>query len=97
VSDSDVHCFRTCWLREVGLIDREDKRWFYHTPTCQTTQQNFVSVSIQEFYPALVVLAYGVMGSVGVLAMEILFFKGKQVNCCAFGFTSCVTVRRGRE
>lgn len=85
------HCFRTCWLREIGLIDREDKRWFYHKPKCETAGQNFVSVGIQEFYPVLVVLAYGIVGSVGVLIIEILFFKRQQINC-ALDFTNNVTV-----
>jgi hypothetical protein len=93
-----IQCFRTCWLREVGLIDREDKQWFYHKPECQTAGQNFVSVGIQEFYPALVVLAYGIIGSVGFLAMEMLFFKAKQVNYCTSCSLSCVTaIHRGGQ
>ena len=88
----NIYCFRTCWLREVGLLDREDKRWFYHKPKCESAGQNFVSVGIQEFYPALVVLAYGIMGSIGILVTEILFFKRLQANCCALNFISNVTV-----
>jgi hypothetical protein len=84
-------CFRTCWLREVGLIDREDKRWFYHKPKCETAGQNFVSVGIQEFYPALVVLAYGIIGSIGILVIEILFFNRLQAKCFALYFVSEVT------
>jgi len=88
----NISCFRTCWLREVGLIDREDKRWFYHKPKCETAGQNFVSVGIQEFYPAVVVLAYGIIGSIGFLVIEILFFKRLQKNCFALHFVREVTV-----
>jgi hypothetical protein len=88
----NIQCFRTCWLREVGLVDREDKRWYYQKPRCETAGQNFVSVGIQEFYPALVVLGYGIIGSVGFLVMEVLFSKRKQMNCCALGSASNVTV-----
>jgi hypothetical protein len=89
---SNIYCFRTCWLREVGLIDRENKCWFYHKPKCETAGQNFVSVGIQEFYPVLVVLAYGIIGSALILVTEILFFKRQQANCCALHFISDVTV-----
>jgi hypothetical protein len=82
------HPSRTCWLRETGLIDREDGRWFYHKPKCETAGQNFVSVGIQEFYPALVVLAYGIVGCIGILIIEILFYKRQQINCCALDFTN---------
>jgi hypothetical protein len=88
----NIHCCRTFWLREVGLIDREDKRWFYHKPKCETAGHNFVSVGIQEFYPALVILAYGIIGSIGILITEILFFKRQQVGCCALGYTTNVRV-----
>jgi hypothetical protein len=63
-------------LREVGLINREEKHWFYHKPKCETAGQIFVSVGIQEFYPALVVLAYGIIGSIGILVTEIIFSRG---------------------
>jgi hypothetical protein len=79
-------------LREVGLLDREDKRWFYHKPQCETAGQNFVSVGIQEFYPALVVLAYGIIGSIGFLIIEILFFKRLKAKSFASHFVSKVTV-----
>jgi hypothetical protein len=82
-------------LREVGLVDREDKRWFYHKPKCESAGQNFVSVGLQEFYPVLVVLGYGIIGSIGILVVEILFFKRLQVNCCAFHVISKVTVMHG--
>jgi hypothetical protein len=79
-------------LREVGLIDHEDKRWYYHKPKCETAGQNFVSVGIQEFYPALVVLAYGIICSTGILVIEIIFFKRLQANCCASRFIGDVTI-----
>ena len=81
-------------MREVGLIDREEKRWYYQKPKCETAGQNFVSVGIQEFYPALLVHAYGIIGSIGILVTEILFFKRQQANCCALRFIGDVKVIR---
>jgi hypothetical protein len=79
-------------LREVGLLDREDKRWFYHKPKCESAGQNFVSVGFQEFYPALVVLAYGIFGSIAILVTEILFFRKLHPNCCDLHLIREVTV-----
>jgi hypothetical protein len=73
-------------------MDREEKRWFYHKPKCETAGQNFVSVGIQEFYPALVVLVYGIFGCIGILIIEVLFFKRQQINCCALEFSNNVTL-----
>ncbi|KAJ4445582.1 hypothetical protein ANN_12263 [Periplaneta americana] len=73
---------RTCWLREVGLVDRENRRWFYQKPKCETAEQNFVSVGIQDFYPALVVMAYGAVFSIGMLIMEVIYYRKKEFPSC---------------
>ncbi|KAJ9593929.1 hypothetical protein L9F63_014643 [Diploptera punctata] len=41
------------WLREIGFVGREYKRWFYQTPKCDSNSQGFVSVRLLDFYPVL--------------------------------------------
>ena len=66
-----VPCYRARWLREIGFVGREYKRWYHQKPKCADNSQGFVSVRIQDFYPALVVLAYGIVLSVVILILEI--------------------------
>nr|CAD7267200.1 unnamed protein product [Timema shepardi] len=51
---------RLRWLREVGMINREWKRWVTEKPRCDTHYSGFISVGIEDFYPALLVLTYGI-------------------------------------
>ncbi|KAJ9598629.1 hypothetical protein L9F63_010683 [Diploptera punctata] len=81
---------RVSLLRETGLLDREDKKWFHQKPKCETAGQNFVIVNFQDFYPALLVLAYGILGSIGILMAELLY-KKKQRLCTSFTSSSTVT------
>jgi uncharacterized BrkB/YihY/UPF0761 family membrane protein len=75
-----LHFFRARWIREIGFVDREYKRWYHQKPKCSDNSQGFVSVKIQDFYPALVVLAYGILLSVAVLILEI-FYNKIQLRC----------------
>ena len=68
---------RARWLREIGFVGREYKRWYHQKPKCADNSQGFVSVRIQDFYPALVVLAYGILFSFVVLVLEIIYSKFK--------------------
>ncbi|XP_069704780.1 ionotropic receptor 75a-like [Periplaneta americana] len=63
------------WLKESGLSDREYKFWVIQFPKCQGHTESFTSVRIQDFYPALLVLAYGAAISVGILVLEMVYFK----------------------
>ncbi|XP_063237907.1 uncharacterized protein LOC134539650 [Bacillus rossius redtenbacheri] len=60
------------WLREVGLVRREWLRWVAERPRCASSGAVFVSVGVQEFRPALEVLAHGAALSAAVLAAELL-------------------------
>ena len=70
-----VFCCRARWLREIGFVGREYKRWYHQKPKCADNSQGFVSVRIQDFYPALVVFAYGVALSLVILILEIAYSK----------------------
>jgi len=70
-----VPCYRARWLREIGFVGREYKRWYHQKPKCADNSQGFVSVRIQDFYPALVVFAYGVALSLVILILEIAYSK----------------------
>ncbi|KAJ4439290.1 hypothetical protein ANN_07411 [Periplaneta americana] len=70
----------TRWLRESGILDREDKYWIAQFPKCQGHAESFTSVRIQDFYPALLVLAYGAAISVGLLVLENLYSSLKSVK-----------------
>jgi hypothetical protein len=61
---------RARWLREIGLVGREYKYWFYQKPKCDSNSQGFVSVRIQDFYPVLFILLFGIVSSLGILVAE---------------------------
>ncbi|KAJ9591143.1 hypothetical protein L9F63_002298 [Diploptera punctata] len=63
------------WLRETGIMDREVKRWYYQKPQCISGVQNFVSVGIQDFYPTMVILSYGILFSIAMLVLETIYCK----------------------
>jgi hypothetical protein len=75
------HSYRARWLREIGFVGREYKRWYHQKPKCADNSQGFVSVRIQDFYPALVVLAYGILFSVAILFLEV-FYNKIHLRCC---------------
>jgi hypothetical protein len=62
-------------MKEAGMVGREEAQWYYPKPQCVSNGQNFVSVGIQDFYPALVILAYGILLSIIILAAEMLYNK----------------------
>ncbi|PSN35598.1 hypothetical protein C0J52_20449 [Blattella germanica] len=63
------------WLREAGMIKREYKRWFIQRPKCDSDSRGFVSVRIKDFYPVLVILSFGIAGSLMFFALELLHHK----------------------
>lgn len=72
---------RARWLREIGLVGREYKRWFYQKPKCDSNSQGFVSVRIQDFYPVLFILWFGIISSVGIFVAKILYNTVGGVKC----------------
>ncbi|XP_063239807.1 glutamate receptor ionotropic, kainate glr-3-like [Bacillus rossius redtenbacheri] len=57
-------------VREVGLLAREKARWGTDKQRCQDRGAVFVSVGLQDFRPALLVLAYGMLLSAAILLLE---------------------------
>ncbi|KDR16068.1 hypothetical protein L798_10080 [Zootermopsis nevadensis] len=64
---------RARWLREIGLVGREYKRWFYQKPKCDSNSQGFVSVRILDFYPVLFILLFGIICAIGIFVAEVLY------------------------
>jgi hypothetical protein len=70
-------------IHERGLQTRENLRYYQKKPKCAGMGSSFVSVGIVDCYPALLLLLYGLLISVGVLLLEIRvhrrseFFKSK--------------------
>ncbi|KAJ9593926.1 hypothetical protein L9F63_014640 [Diploptera punctata] len=67
------------WLREIGFMKREYARWYDPKPKCSDNSQAFVSVRLQDFYPALLMFLYGVILSLVFFFLEFLcyFFQNK--------------------
>nr|CAD7414927.1 unnamed protein product [Timema poppensis] len=68
------------WLKEVGLMEREWKLWISQKPKCQKHDTEFTSVGFQDFYPALMVLAYGLLFASVLMLMEIFFTKSLHIG-----------------
>ncbi|KAJ4439298.1 hypothetical protein ANN_07420 [Periplaneta americana] len=64
-------------LKETGMTDRAFKRWFPQKPICGANSQGFVSVRIKDFYPTLVVLSIGLLGSIVLIFIELIYHKAK--------------------
>ncbi|XP_013143438.1 PREDICTED: uncharacterized protein LOC106107219 [Papilio polytes] len=58
---------------EHGLQYRENRRLYERRPTCSGSDGNFVSVSMVDCYPAILVLSYGVLIAVFILLFELLY------------------------
>lgn len=60
-------------LAENGLLYRTLRFWNYPRPEClDSSDSASFHVGLQELYPALIILACGMMTSVGILIMEII-------------------------
>jgi uncharacterized protein (DUF983 family) len=60
------------------MLGREETRWNYQKPRCETNGQTFVSVGIKDFYPTLVILSYGILLSIVMLVVEVVYNKHQQ-------------------
>ncbi|XP_045497539.1 ionotropic receptor 75a-like [Colias croceus] len=59
-------------LQEHGLQQRENRMLYEKRPKCLGRQENFVSVSMVDCYPAILILSYGCLLAVILLILEIL-------------------------
>ncbi|XP_069698811.1 uncharacterized protein [Periplaneta americana] len=77
-------------LHEVGLQVRENLRFYHGKPKCENSGSNFMSVGIVDFYPALLVVTYGVLLSITVLMLEIFVHKRQVIRLCSLQSKSLV-------
>ncbi|XP_011700362.1 PREDICTED: glutamate receptor ionotropic, delta-1-like [Wasmannia auropunctata] len=66
-------------LREYGLKYREEYRLYTKKPVC-TSQTSFITIGFTECRFALVIMGYGILFSVIVLAFELLWHKKQTVH-----------------
>lgn len=57
-------------IREHGIQDRLNHKIYPKRPLCEGSSQNFDSVRLSDFYPALLVFLYGVLLSIFFLVVE---------------------------
>ncbi|XP_073963211.1 ionotropic receptor 75a-like [Choristoneura fumiferana] len=62
-------------IQEHGLATRVNHLIYVKKPVCAVRGGRFVSVSIVDFYPSLLVLLYGLVLAVVLLGMEILYHR----------------------
>nr|CAD7409507.1 unnamed protein product [Timema cristinae] len=62
-------------LQERGFQSWAWNRFYTKKPECISRGSSFMSVGLIDCYPAMLVLVYGAMCSIGVLVLEILVYK----------------------
>ncbi|XP_076290416.1 ionotropic receptor 75a-like [Lasioglossum baleicum] len=67
-------------LHETGVKSRDERLLFTARPKCHG-QYNFISIGITECYFALVSVGYGVLLSLFVLVLELLWYKWYSQQC----------------
>ncbi|XP_055902992.1 uncharacterized protein LOC129939137 [Eupeodes corollae] len=63
------------WQREVGLMNREELKWFPQKPKCEGSVGGFVSIGLTECRYAFALFGYGFGLAVSMLFVEILMKK----------------------
>ncbi|KAL0892970.1 hypothetical protein ABMA27_014639 [Loxostege sticticalis] len=66
-------------IQEHGLQARENRLLYEKRPKCSGRESNFVSVSMVDCYPALLILSYGCLVSVIFLVFEYLFHQKQTI------------------
>ncbi|XP_061377211.1 ionotropic receptor 75a-like [Danaus plexippus] len=66
-------------LQEHGLQQRENRLLYEKKPKCTGRQANFISVSMVDCYPALLILSYGTLISISVLFAENLYYNRRRL------------------
>lgn len=67
--------FRLIQQMEVGLIKRITNQWIAPKPSCGSLSRSklYISVSITDIYLTLNVFGYGVILSLGIFTLEIVY------------------------
>nr|QIJ45769.1 ionotropic receptor [Glyphodes pyloalis] len=66
-------------IQEHGLQSRENHLLYEKRPKCSGRESNFVSVSMVDCYPALLILSYGALVSLSFLAFELLVHQRQTI------------------
>ncbi|XP_023941969.2 ionotropic receptor 75a [Bicyclus anynana] len=66
-------------LQEHGLQQRENHLLYEKRPRCSGRQANFVSVSMVDCYPALLILSYGALIALIIALLEILYHRRYEI------------------
>lgn len=68
-------------IKEHGLQSRENQLFYTMKPRCTGHSGSFVSVSMVDCYPALLVLAYGAFAGFAFLLIEIMVHRRWHYVC----------------
>jgi hypothetical protein len=63
------------------MSDREYKYWIVQKPKCHGNTEGFRSVRLQDFYPALLLFANGLLLAIILLILEVLYYKLQCLKC----------------
>ncbi|KAG5344282.1 GRID2 protein, partial [Acromyrmex heyeri] len=66
-------------LREYGLMYRNEYRMYIKKPTC-SSQTGFITIGFTECYFAIITMGYGVLFSVIIFTLELLWHKRQSMN-----------------
>ncbi|XP_070154756.1 probable glutamate receptor isoform X2 [Polyergus mexicanus] len=67
-------------LEEYGLKYREEYRLYTRKPVCSSQTSSFITIGITECYFALVIMGYGILLTVMIFALELLWHKKQKVR-----------------
>lgn len=63
--------YRLRWQREVGLMNREELKWFPQKPKCEGGMGGFVSIGITECRYSLGIFGFGLLLSAFSFILEL--------------------------
>ncbi|VVC86479.1 unnamed protein product [Leptidea sinapis] len=66
--------------QEFGFNDHANRLIYRKKPTCAFTGSSFDSVNMIDFYPVLLLLAYGIFLAIIILFLELLYKRNRNKN-----------------
>lgn len=66
---------RLKWMKETGLMKRDELRWIPKKPDCEGGGRGFMTVGLGDTKPAAFLLLIGYASSVIIFFVEILYRK----------------------
>lgn len=67
--------FRALKLGEYGLKYREEYRLYTRKPICSSQTISFITISITECYFALAIMGYGILLTIIIFVLELLWHR----------------------